>query len=288
MKATDPGFVNLKALAKILEEAWLKSAKERGILRYYKPKPPEKPRSYRRISICTTVMNRLGDLQQTLPKNMADNASYPNLQFVVLDYNSSDGLEQWIRENFSADISRGRLKFSRTAQPKHYSMTHSRNLAFKVADGAIVCNLDADNYCKEGFADYINRLAEVMPEKAIFGKSRQLLRGRLGFYKEEWLSLGGYNEELKGYGHDDADLLHRAWEMGFTLMPFSWGGDFVGNVENHQKHIDANMVKKWWQTEGENRLISFTNLLTGRFIANEGKPWGKAHLTINFDREVEI
>jgi hypothetical protein len=71
-------------------------------------------------------------------------------------------------------------------------------------------------------------------------------------------------------------------------MPWSTGGNFVGIVENHRKHADENMEKPWWVTEGENRVISFTNLITGRLIANEGKEWGKGHLTINFKKEIDL
>ena len=292
MKHTDPGWINTKAIAKIMEKEWLRSMKERGMLKTFNQPVKEidlySPEGFRRISICTTVMNRLGDLKQTLPKNMADNADYPNLEFVVLDYNSSDGLGDWIKAEMMEYIEKGRLVYARTAQPKYFSMSHSRNLAFKVACGEIVNNLDADNFCQKGFAAYVNRQAAMMPRKAIFAKSRQLLRGRLGFYKDEWEALGGYSEALGSYGHDDADLLHRAWESGFTLMPWSRGGNFVGIIPNHRKHLDENMEKAWWVTEGENRMISFTNLITGRLIANEGREWGKGHLTINFNREVDL
>jgi hypothetical protein len=292
MKHTEPGWINTKAIAKHMEGIWLKSLKERGMMKYDSTPPPEidlyGPEGFRRISICTTVMNRLDDLKLTLPKNMADNADYPNLEFVVLDYNSSDGLGDWIKAEMMEHIKKGRLVYARTSQPKYFHMSHSRNLAFKVASGEIVNNLDADNFCQAGFAAYVNRQAAMMPRKAIFAKSRQLLRGRLGFYKDEWEALGGYNQSLGSYGHDDADLLHRAWESGFTLMAWSRGGNFVGIVPNHQKHVDVNMEKAWWVTEGENRMISFTNLIVGKLVANEGRHWGEGHLTINFEREVDL
>ena len=120
------------------------------------------------------------------------------------------------------------------------------------------------------------------------GRTSLKPRGRLGFWKKEWLELGGYDESLTGYGHDDADLMHRAWEMGFILVPFSRGGDFTGIVKEHNKHADENMVKSWWITEGENRCISWVNLLCGRFVANKGREWGKGHLIVNFEREIDI
>ncbi|GAH24186.1 unnamed protein product, partial [marine sediment metagenome] len=89
-------------------------------------------RSYR-ISLCTTVMNRLKDIQQTIPKNMADNADYGKAEFLILDYNSTDGLEDWVRENLPEHIATGRVAFFRTSDPEFFDMSHSRNLAFKLS-----------------------------------------------------------------------------------------------------------------------------------------------------------
>ena len=179
MEYGEPGWIDTKAIAKYMEKIWMQSMKDRGMMPYYKGVPVEidrySPEGFRRISICTTVMNRLKDLKLTLPKNMADNADYPNLEFVVLDYNSTDGLGEWIKTEMMEYIKSGRLTYARISEPKYFYMAHSRNLAFKIASGEIVNNLDADNFCQKGFAYYINRLAATMPQKAIFAVVDDLL-----------------------------------------------------------------------------------------------------------------
>ena len=50
----------------------------------------------KQISFCITCMNRLKHLQETLEKNILDNFLVDEVEFVVLDYNSQDGLEEWI------------------------------------------------------------------------------------------------------------------------------------------------------------------------------------------------
>ena len=47
----------------------------------------------KQISFCITCMNRLKHLQETLEKNILDNFLVDEVEFVVLDYNSQDGLE---------------------------------------------------------------------------------------------------------------------------------------------------------------------------------------------------
>ena len=60
--------------------------------------------SNNKISFCTVCMNRLHHLKMTLQKNISDNRDYSNLEFIILDYNSSDGLGEYIRDNFNEEI----------------------------------------------------------------------------------------------------------------------------------------------------------------------------------------
>ena len=83
-----------------------------------------------KISFCTTCMDRLHNLKETLPKNIKDNEEDDDLEFVILDYNSSDGLEEWVKNNMMEYIDSGRLVFYRTEEPKYFDMSHSIFLYF--------------------------------------------------------------------------------------------------------------------------------------------------------------
>jgi hypothetical protein len=245
--------------------------------------------SYKSISICTTCMNRLNDLSQTLPKNIEDNKNYQGtLEFVLLDYNSQDGLGEWIKKNLMQYIESGLLVYYRTDEPKSYSMSHSRNVAMKLATGHILNSVDADNFIGKGFVDKINILSHQQPEKAIFLKGRRMLRGRLGYYKDEFIQLlGAYDEVLgqNGYGAEDGDLVYRACGLGFKLMWF--GGDFYKGLPNSPKHQTPNFRNQNWRyTEKVNKLISFFNIFYQLYKANVGIEWGKATVTKNFGSEL--
>ena len=173
-------------------------------------------------------------------------------------------------------------------------MSHSRNIAFKVATGDIVNNLDADNYTShpdietsECWAAYLNRIANQQNEKIIFAKGKRAMHGRIGFYKKDFIDLlGGYDEELLGYGHDDHDLVKRAWDLGFSM--FWWGGQYINRIRASRQEKNSNLERKWKVTENENKLKSAQNLQKGNFEANEGKPWGQAKLIKNFAEVIEI
>ncbi len=248
-----------------------------------------------KISFCTTCMDRLYNLKETLPKNIEDNEEYPNLEFVVLDYNSKDGLEKWIKKYMMNHIESGRLVYYRTSEPKYFSMSHSRNIAFKVATGEIVNNLDADNYTKnppdadlkEIWPFYLNRMANERSRKIIFSKGKRSMHGRIGFYKDEFIEeLGGYDEGLLGYGHDDHDLVKRAWKLNYSM--YWWGGRYCYRLKTSRKEKSSHMERHWKITEKENIKKSAKNIELGKFKANEGQHWGKAHLIKNFSEEIDV
>lgn len=293
-KPQTPGFIDTKKLAKVLEDAWYKSMREKNSFVCWDGIFTKPVTKYHMVSLCTTVMDRLSDLKQTLPQNIKDNSDYSNVEFIVLDYSSKrDDVGKWIKDNMMEYIENGKLVFYQTVENfEYFDMSHSRNVAFLAANGNIVNNIDADAFTPKieecGFATFINKLANEQPEKAMFAKSRQLLRGRLGFYKKEFIEiLGGYDEfNLHHYGSDDGNLQCRAWELGFRSMAFRV---FCGIVPEHVKHKeDGNYPTPWWESEGKNRLISYATIIVGQYKANVGKVWGKAKLIKNFKEEIEV
>lgn len=237
-----------------------------------------------KISVCTTVMNRLEAIKETLEKNILDNREYPNFEFVLLDYNSTDGLNKWVRENLREYIDSGILNYYRTESHKFYSMTHSRNIAFRCAAGQIVINVDADHFTTNNFLIRVNFLANQTDDKIILVKSKQKNRGRIGMFKQDFLNLGGYNEDLIHYGYDDKDLVCRALKSGFKIMRI--GGEYFGLASGHVRHPTDNYPNDDWKfTQRRNAIVSLINVASDKLIANQGRNWGSATLTKNF-REV--
>src|ERR1044072_6302434 len=105
-----------------------------------------------KISFCTTCMGRLHHLKETIFANIEANADHPDIEFVVLNYNSPDGLHEWVKENI------GRLKnvaYFREISVTRWRMPHAKNMAHLLATGDVVCNLDADNFTGKGYASLL-------------------------------------------------------------------------------------------------------------------------------------
>lgn len=173
-----------------------------------------------KISICTVCMNRLHHLHQTLPVNIAKNEHYPDIEFVLLDYNSKDGLEDWVRSTLSRYIESGILKYYKTYEPAYFSMSHSKNLVSRLASGHIVCNVDADNYAGPDYAGWVNSFFADSEKNTVLTTIRKTYvpntdqGGKLCYSKALLNSVKGYDESLVGYGIDDVDFVNRLEKAG--------------------------------------------------------------------------
>lgn len=188
-----------------------------------------------KISFCTVCMNRLSHLTDTLPRNLESNSKYENVEFILLDYNSNDGLEDYVKRHFGEYLASGKLIFYKTLTPKYFHRSHSRNLAFKLATGNIICNLDADNYTGDEFATFID--AQFSNKKEIYLTATATKTsyhkgalGRLVIEKKHFETLGGYDENMRDYGFEDSDFNERLELMG--LQPIAIPNKYL-NAVNH-------------------------------------------------------
>lgn len=201
-------------------------------------------------------MNRVYHLQQTLEKNILDNYLPEGVEFVLLDYNSKDGLEQWIRQNMQSYIDTGILVYYKTCEPEHYLRSHSRNMAFRLASAEILCNLDADNFLGEGFASFM--IKEFKTNDHIFYTSNAAggdIVGRVCVRKEDFPAVKGYNEALQGYGFEDSDLFTRLERSGLIHKRFDNPGFY-----HCVRHPNEDRVKDEFMAKNTEKMyISYIN-----------------------------
>jgi len=194
----------------------------------------------KKIAFCITCMNRLDHLKQTLEMNILENYQTEHVEFILLDYNSQDGLGEWVYSNMKNYIDEGILVYYRTVEPAYYQRSHSRNMAFRLANAEILCNLDADNFLGKGFASFM--LQEFATHESIFyvtNYSPDGTFGRICIRNEDFISIKGYNEALQGWGFEDNDIQNRLIEKGLKSMHF----------QNHEfyhyiKHSDLERISE--------------------------------------------
>lgn len=183
------------------------------------------------IVFCTTCKGRAQHLSQTLPRNLADNAEYANARFVVLDYNSGDGLREHLLQQFKFEIESGRLVVYSFPEAKSFKMAHAKNMAARcgmIEFADILVTLDADNFTGPNFAQFI---ANHFREPGIFLapnfqqihnlphgplRPQRGYAGRLAIRAQDFIKAGGYDEAFDTWQGEDIDLLARLRRMGYT------------------------------------------------------------------------
>jgi len=214
-------------------------------------------------------MNRLAHLQRTLIRNMEDNIDYPAVEFNLLDYNSADGLGEWVRANLRQYIDAGILKYYHTSHPPFFDRSHSKNMLFRLASGDIVCNVDADNYTGKGFAYFLNRRFQesgqdciMIPERVVRDEEDRNTYGRICIPKPLFLRTNGFDEKMVGYGFEDTDLIHRVKQQGAEER-FITDRDFLGSISHsHRMRVSEDELTR----ELDTVLIAYINHYCSRVI----------------------
>ena len=234
-----------------------------------------------KISFCTTCKNRLYHLEQTLPSNLHASSSYKNREFVIMDYNSTDGLHSWSKKHLRKWEDWGLVRYCRTQIPEYFHVAHAKNIAYKNATGDIICNLDADNFIVEGFCEY---LESIFQEESIFFQSgsedvfhNHGCCGKIAMKKEHFFSVNGYDEsQYLGWGWDDVNFRYRAQKHN-NLSARS--GDIKFNlVISHNNNIrtcnfPCQDIEKTQNLSIE-RLYEIDS--TNEYVANKNIIWGEA------------
>ena len=182
------------------------------------------------IVFTTTCKGRAAHVQDTLPRNLADN---PNSRFVLLDYSSRDGLVDYLLTAHGRDIHDGRLTIYSFPTAPVFRMGHAKNMAARCAmlEGAdILVTMDADNATRPGFDALV---AAHLTEPRVYlapdfprikslphgpGRPQRGYAGRLAIRRQDFLKLGGYDETFDTWRGEDIDLIARMQRIGDFQM----------------------------------------------------------------------
>ncbi|WP_126244186.1 glycosyltransferase family 2 protein [Chitinophaga rhizosphaerae] len=197
-----------------------------------------------KITFCIICMNRLGHLQQTLQRNLADNPPNENVELLLLNYNSKDAMEPWVRENFQRELAGGHFVHFKTPDPAVFDHSHSKNLAFKLARGEIVCNINADVFMGPGLASHVLEAFARHPESFLhpqpglrFGAGAA---GIICVRKSDFLKVEGFDERMKIYGWEDVDFQNRLAHAGIQRLHIT--DERFCNAMDHPDKYDSRML----------------------------------------------
>lgn len=228
------------------------------------------------LSFCITCMNRFDQLRNTIGRNLEDNRMFDFLvEFIIVDFGSTDGVKDWIYDNFLSDIKSGYLKYYFTDELKYWNASVAKNTSHLCANNDILVNLDCDNYTGHNGGKFvIKQFMQSNDEIVLHQRSLDPSDGsygRISIKCDFFRQIGGYDESFEPMGHQDTDLINRAMAAGLRYV-------YVEDVQNtYNKAILNSKVESvintgstliWKEMQHRNAEKSEHNLSQGRIIAN--------------------
>lgn len=225
-----------------------------------------------KISFITRCMNRLEHLKETYLYNINTVIkSGLDFEFVLLDWSSTDGLQEWIKLNLSSYINKGIVKVITVKDQNTFHRSKTLNILGKSSEGELICNLDADNYLCLNFLSHIPKVFNKNANSIIHCRGRPKrgwrgIFGRMIYRKDNFLKIRGYDESMTGYGEEDMDFLNRYCHY-FSPNLVILREDECGKCIYHGINESMKIAK--------NRSISDYNIKNKNFIVNP-ETWGEA------------
>lgn len=247
------------------------------------------------VTLMTACRNRTHHLMQTLPSNLEDNPQ-EYVKFVVLNYNSEDEMDGWVKEEVARYIPSGRLTYVHEQSATRWQHSHARNIMVRAARTDIVCNVDADNWTGPGFGKWLSGIyAKYQGHEKIFtgygppeGCPRGDYYGRISFWRTHLVAMGGYNEDMQIWGAEDWDIVKRAEAIGLKRVPYPkefWiepighsNADRIMNTEyGSVGEAHADMIRR-----------HAGKFAMGMMSPNARGTWGVATVQVNWKKVVHL
>lgn len=94
-----------------------------------------------KLSFCTTCMNRVEYLKETLPQNIKLISKY-NYELTLVNYDSKDDLHDYIINNYKEYIDNNTINYIKIENKNFFNRFHAKNIAHRYSTGDILINLD--------------------------------------------------------------------------------------------------------------------------------------------------
>jgi len=161
-----------------------------------------------KISICSQVKNRRNQFEKTILYNLRSLKKDNDLEWIIVDMGSDDGIEGLIRENMQEG-----LQYYRVIDEIPYSIPIAKNVSARLSSGGYVFNLDIDNF----ICDIGTQIRSLGHESVFCDVWFKGVFGRIGCRKDIFEKVGGYDESFLPAAHHEIDFMNRCRMVGCTF-----------------------------------------------------------------------
>lgn len=208
----------------------------------------------------------------------AANAS-PPVEIVVINYNSEDDLDDYIK-SVTGLIEPNTLVYQKHTQRKYFHMAHSKNLAALTSSGEYIVTMGADILLDPQFIAFIR--AAILKNRPVWLCAHKSFGGVVVCQRQEFIDAGGYDERFEFYGPEDRDFVARLQRRGgkYESIPLWMLSEIYtpNNLKTRDYDQSTFRDSKIWIKRAMSRamhLIYEENRANNVLTANAGKEWGQ-------------
>ncbi len=231
------------------------------------------------LSFCITCKNRFHQIRRTLKKNLDDNRLHREwIELILVDFGSTDGLRDWVVNNFVDDLGTGFLKYFYTEELPCWHASVAKNMSHRLAKHDILVNLDCDNYTGYLGGQFVIRQFLQNRDIVLHQFSGDLddgSYGRVGMLKKYFKAIGGYDESFEPMSYQDVDLIERLKQLGlkYHLKPDFRFCKAIANTKS-EGILYTNSPLAYDVMQIENARQSIRNSTSGHLVVhNKNHVW---------------
>lgn len=228
------------------------------------------------ISMCVCCKGRVEDLKVALPTFLVAMNQSPAAELVVLDYDSEDGLETYIKQIIDSKpfVEKNFLTHVKIKNKPYYHMSHAKNCGMLSCSGEVIIFVNADELVGKDIVKIVrSRFDEI---KEPFFMCEWEYGCTLAIRKEEFIRSGGYDERFEFYGPEEKDICARLHRRGLRFEVYPKG--CVDNKTLYTpipKKMANYRIKSRRATHVMQSHIFKENIANNVMVANVGVEWGK-------------
>lgn len=234
------------------------------------------------ISICSQIKNRLYQFKQTFNHNLIEINKYNNVDWIIVDIQSDDGLDSFLKD-FLSKYNKNNIHYYKILDDIPYSIPIAKNFSTRLSNSDFLFNLDIDNYI-DNIIDNILFLKNNTGIKC--NTIRKGVYGRIGCHSEYMKTIGGYDESfLPAAGHEN-DLINRLTNIGYDLQHIECQ---KLPIQNSKEETIKNFAKNNYTWEAMNKINSdkAQNNLANKIIYPNIK-FTEAGFVHNFKNKIQL
>jgi hypothetical protein len=159
-----------------------------------------------KLSCCSAAFNWLPQVKKVFHRNIATLIKHPDIEWVLFDYASRDGLREWVAAQ--GPLPKNFRYVREECDAVEWHAAKVKNKAMMHGTGRWLMTLDADNIIGEELASM-----PLSDEGVIHNFSNEQFDGTCGRIlasREFFYYLGGYDETCPGQVGEDLDFIARA------------------------------------------------------------------------------